>query len=371
MAQLTTPTPKKQNDRASRSFGASPKIDLKQLDLADVGVDSPELILNRARYQAVRENAMAQQTEMTVNQNASKQASLSLPNNSRTVVEQPEEDATDSFDAELNDPSANNTPGGISPSQSNGAKIEEEKSSDKKEDASEKNKDKDKDEKKGKEDSVKKEDGKDASKEGAQNNKPDSQGGGSEKKDPGAKSEALPASETPKKSSGTPSQEGGDSKSAKLGQAKVEALKNLKDAQDKLQSGDLNGAAEAGIKAGSKAASSWLLTVMWGAVWLDWTLLTLLGLNVYLAVSLFTDKIASFGEDYFFGKWMPKELAKWFEIILLALLDMIVLSIIFMILYGGYKFYTASFWDTFFGAVKGVTSGEGAGVGATKQILKP
>jgi len=92
-------------------------------------------------------------------------------------------------------------------------------------------------------------------------------------------------------------------------------------------------------KMAGKKATAAALTEMWGAVWLDWTLLTLLGLNAYFVGTWFTDKIAGFGEDNLFGRMLGKELAKWFEIIMLFVIDAVIVGIIVAIGYGGYKLY--------------------------------
>ncbi|MFA5029181.1 MAG: hypothetical protein WC518_00325 [Patescibacteria group bacterium] len=102
--------------------------------------------------------------------------------------------------------------------------------------------------------------------------------------------------------------------------------------------------AKATVNLAVKQESAAILTSMWGAVWLDWTTLTLWGLNLYLATTLFTDKIADFGEDYLIGRWLPKELAKWTEIIILAIINGILFSIIALILYVGYRIYNIGLW---------------------------
>jgi hypothetical protein len=346
MPQLTTPTRKNPSDRQSRSFGTPSKIDLTRLDLENVGADSPELLLNRARYQAVRENEMARQAEITSPSNTNRDTATQSQKNQNSPINQVAEASTDAPDTQLDNTSEQMDLPQLGDATTGDKKDRKEKPSDKKDSNN-------------KEERQKKE----------AKNKPDSQGGGAEKKDPGVTPGSLPKSGQPPKQA-QKQEDSSASKSDKLNQAKAQVAANLKNTKDKLKSGDIGGAVE-GVTAAGKIASSWALTVMWGAVWLDWTLLTLLGLNVYFVASNFTDKIAAFGEDYLFGKWMPKELAKWFEIILLALLDMIVLSIVFMILYGGYKFYTASFSDIIVGGAKGIWSGEGAATGAAKEILKP
>lgn len=95
-----------------------------------------------------------------------------------------------------------------------------------------------------------------------------------------------------------------------------------------------------------KQTTASILTSLWGAVWLDWTLLTLLGLNAYFVATWFTDKIAGFGEDYIFGKALPQGLAKWLEIILLGLLDMVIVGIILLIVGAGYCWHTMGWIDT-------------------------
>ncbi|MEI6287986.1 MAG: hypothetical protein WCP18_00160 [bacterium] len=125
--------------------------------------------------------------------------------------------------------------------------------------------------------------------------------------------------------------------------------------------------------AGVKQASAVSLTTFWGSVWLDWTFLSLLYLNGHLVVAnVFPNWVCDFGDDYLIGKWMPKELAKWIEIILLALLDVIVASIFAAIIYGGYQFVNGNwtYWDVVKGGTKGIISGEGVKAGVATEVIK-
>ena len=90
------------------------------------------------------------------------------------------------------------------------------------------------------------------------------------------------------------------------------------------------------------------LTTFLGSVWLDWTLLSLLYLNVHMVGSLLLPQyICQLGEDYAIGKWLPdKTFAKIFEIILIVLLDVFVLTVICAIVYLIYSLvYDLSWWD--------------------------
>ncbi|MEK7653070.1 MAG: hypothetical protein AAB358_01130 [Patescibacteria group bacterium] len=117
-------------------------------------------------------------------------------------------------------------------------------------------------------------------------------------------------------------------------------------AAENLAKGDTQEAAKDATKAGAKFGSQKLLTTFWGSVWLDWTLLSLLYLNGHLFASLLLPNyVCQFGEDYIFGKVMPKELAKWTEIIILAVLDAIIITIIVAIVYFVYKLVSCSWWD--------------------------
>lgn len=100
------------------------------------------------------------------------------------------------------------------------------------------------------------------------------------------------------------------------------------------------------IKVGAKMGSAWSLTSAWGSVWLDWTLLSLLYLNAhFFAASIAPQYIAQFGEDHLFGKIFGQDLAKLMEIIFLGILDIVILSLILIIGYAGYKAYSLGNWD--------------------------
>lgn len=122
---------------------------------------------------------------------------------------------------------------------------------------------------------------------------------------------------------------------------------DAQNAAENLAKGDIREAAKDVAKAGTKFGSQKTLTVFWGSVWLDWTLLSLLYLNGHLFASFLLPKyVCQFGEDYLIGKWIPsKELAKWTEIIILAVIDAIVITIIVAIVYFVYKLVTCSWWD--------------------------
>ncbi len=111
--------------------------------------------------------------------------------------------------------------------------------------------------------------------------------------------------------------------------AALSVLKKAGEGEEKTAGETAEAVAETGIKMGSGR----LLTFLWGSVWLDWTLLSLLGLNVYFFFTLFIKSMAQFGEDWIFGKILSPDLAKYVEIILLVILDMIVLAVISVMLY--------------------------------------
>lgn len=124
------------------------------------------------------------------------------------------------------------------------------------------------------------------------------------------------------------------------------AGQNTKDAgdKDKPEENKDGTVSDDMTKLAGKQTTAGALTGMWGAVWLDWTLLTLLGLNAYFVGTWFTDKIAGFGEDHLFGRMLGKELGKWFEIILLFMIDAVIIGIIFGIGYIGYSLYNCTTW---------------------------
>lgn len=154
----------------------------------------------------------------------------------------------------------------------------------------------------------------------------------SREKDQPKKSELTKDNQT--KTSADPS-----SISGKLNSARQQAAKKAAQALPKITSGNLSGATEAASVA-TNLYSRYLLTVFWGSVWLDWTLLSLLYLNCHLAASVIAPKhVCEFGQDYLFGKWLPSDLAKWWEVILLFILDGFIITIIVLLIYVIYWIY--------------------------------
>lgn len=149
----------------------------------------------------------------------------------------------------------------------------------------------------------------------------------------------------------------GDNLSA--GQA-ISGLKNIakKASQDKNKE-----TAKEMAQVGAKETTKAWLSIFWGSVWLDWTLLSLLYLNGHLVASIFLPNVVcQFGEDHLIGKWFPdKEWAKWTEIILLMILNAIVATVLFMIFYIIYKVVSGSLigmaWDWLWGGYGGVIEG--------------
>ena len=144
-----------------------------------------------------------------------------------------------------------------------------------------------------------------------------------------------------------------------IGGSTAQQLDRAKNAAAKALSGKLTEAAEEGIGAGTQIGTQWLLTTLWGSVWLDWTLLSLLGLNTLLACSiLLPNYVCQFGDDYLIGKWIPnRDLAKWTEIIILMIINMVVLSIIIIFVVIIYKIVTCGTWDLFNVWLSGVLPG--------------
>lgn len=139
---------------------------------------------------------------------------------------------------------------------------------------------------------------------------------------------------------------------------------------------DVKDIASTGLKEFSKGP----LTTALGSVWLDWTLLSLLYLNIHMCASLLLPKyICQLGEDYLIGKWLPdRTFAKIFEIILIVLLDVFVLTIIGAVLYGIYflifeldwKDYIAIGWEGTKAIIPGGETPFEAGAGeAASRIL--
>lgn len=127
-----------------------------------------------------------------------------------------------------------------------------------------------------------------------------------------------------------------------IAQAKNIAInRTLKKAKNKALSGDIKGSVKELTKFGGHQSTRWILTTLWGSVWLDWTFLSLIGLNIMLVGSLFLPNVfCQFGEDYLIGKWIPsKELAKYTEIILLMIINTIIAGIIILFIYMIYSIY--------------------------------
>lgn len=157
------------------------------------------------------------------------------------------------------------------------------------------------------------------------------------------------------------------------GASTAQQLNRAKNIASKALSGDAVGAGEEIAGATTQAGTQWLLTTLWGAVWLDWTLLSLLGLNVFLVFSLLLPQyVCQFGDDYLIGKWIPsKELAKWTEIIILMIINVFVLSIIIMIIYFIYGVYNCGLYNWFNIAVSWLLPGGETGTSETiKRCFK-
>lgn len=130
--------------------------------------------------------------------------------------------------------------------------------------------------------------------------------------------------------------------SANNGGSISQQLGRAKNAATNILAGNASGAAEEVTAIGTQEGSKWLLTTLWSSVWVDFTLLSLLGLNIFLAASILLPQYCcQFGEDYLFGKWMPsKDLAKWTEIMLLLIIDFLIIAILTLIFYIFYKIIT-------------------------------
>ncbi|NCN07621.1 hypothetical protein GW933_02905 [Candidatus Falkowbacteria bacterium] len=146
-------------------------------------------------------------------------------------------------------------------------------------------------------------------------------------------------------------------------------LNQAKNIASKALSGNLTGSATDSVEMGTQVGSQWLLTTLWGSVWVDWTLLSLLGLNVFLAFSLLLPNyVCQFGDDYLIGKWLPsKDLAKWTEIILLMIINAFILTIILMLTYLVYKFATCGTWDLFNSWLSGALPGGDTALSAVQK----
>ena len=110
-----------------------------------------------------------------------------------------------------------------------------------------------------------------------------------------------------------------------------------------------------------KESSKAILNALWVSVWGDITLLSLLGLNVYLFASLLIPSLAQFGEDDIVGTPLGggriaqlsgqtgagNILPKVIEIIIVLIADVIVLIVILLIFYLIYKITSAGTWTQF------------------------
>ena len=143
------------------------------------------------------------------------------------------------------------------------------------------------------------------------------------------------------------------------GASTAQQLNQAKNIASKALSGDAIGAGEEIAGATTQVGTQWLLTTLWGAVWVDWTLLSLLGLNVFLVFSLLLPNyVCQFGDDYLIGKWIPsKDLAKWTEIIILMIINIFVLSIIVIFIVLIYKMVSCGTWNLFNIWLSGVLPG--------------
>jgi len=95
-----------------------------------------------------------------------------------------------------------------------------------------------------------------------------------------------------------------------------------------------------------------VLTPLWlGMIFIETAPIAMIGLDIYLALSLLMPKapMPQFGEDMVLGKILrtggSKEFAKIIEILILAVVNVFVATMIFILIYVVYKFSTASIWD--------------------------
>ncbi|MFA5047474.1 MAG: hypothetical protein WC516_00365 [Patescibacteria group bacterium] len=110
-------------------------------------------------------------------------------------------------------------------------------------------------------------------------------------------------------------------------------LERAKNAAGKIAKGDLLKGLDEAATVATKAATAGPLTGLWAGVGFDFTLMTLFSLHIYLFSSLINNKMAQFGEDYAIGHWIPdKQFAKWTEVLLLFVLDVMIISLIVTIL---------------------------------------
>lgn len=156
-----------------------------------------------------------------------------------------------------------------------------------------------------------------------------------------------------------------------IGGSTAQQLDRAKNAASKALSGDLAGVTEEGAGVATQIGSQWLLTVLWGSVWLDWTLLSLLGLNTILVGSiLLPNYVCQFGDDYLIGKWLPdRDLAKWTEIIILMIINVIILSIIIIFIYIIYGITQLGWWDYLKIGSSYVTGGSGAAADTAVKVI--
>ena len=124
---------------------------------------------------------------------------------------------------------------------------------------------------------------------------------------------------------------GGVSANSKIGQESQ--LERAKNATAKMAKGDLAGAIEDVGTIAAKKATAGTLTGLWSGVWFDFTLMTLLSLHGYLFASLIKSEMAQFGEDYLFGSMIPdKQFAKWSEVLLLFVIDVLIIAVVVTII---------------------------------------
>lgn len=121
------------------------------------------------------------------------------------------------------------------------------------------------------------------------------------------------------------------------GDKTAQQLNQIKNIAKKALSENPVASIEEGAQMASSSGSKFILTTFWGSVWLDWTLLSLLGLNVFLAKTVFLGQnkyICNLGEDYAIGRWIPSKLAaKYIEIIIIITIDIFIASIIMLMIY--------------------------------------
>ncbi len=155
-----------------------------------------------------------------------------------------------------------------------------------------------------------------------------------------------------------------ESIAASLNQAKEASRQQNEQEESNKEKNPIQESVQTGAKQGSRA----ILTSLWSSVWLDFTLLSLLGLNAFLFASIMMpSKVCQFGEDHVIGKFiLDKQLAKYVEIIILAVLDALVASVVLFIVYVIYKIVDCSMMGMVWGFVTG-----GGVKGTVLQCIKP